>query len=104
MIDYLIPGSNIDMSQCIICSGASASVPSIPGLQDVQYLTNESLFNLTDLPPSLTVLGAGPISMEMAQAFARFGSKVTVINRSGVIMRKVRTLYEICIYHFIEYL
>mmetsp|Transcript_21277 Transcript_21277/g.30773 ORF Transcript_21277/g.30773 Transcript_21277/m.30773 type:complete len:665 (-) Transcript_21277:99-2093(-) len=84
----VVNNRRIQFRKCIICSGASASVPSIPGLQDVQYLTNESLFNLTDLPPSLTVLGAGPISMEMAQAFARFGSKVTVINRSGVIMRK----------------
>merc|ERR1719326_2462888 len=55
-------------------------VPPIPGLDAVPYKTNGQLFNLSALPPRLVVLGAGPIGCEMAQAFARFGSKVTVVD------------------------
>merc|ERR1719335_395527 len=55
-------------------------VPPIPGLKDAPYLTNATLFNLTILPPRLAIIGAGPIGCEMAQAFARFGSAVTVVD------------------------
>ena len=56
------------------------------GLESTPYLTNASLFNLTELPPRLVVLGAGPISLEMAQAFQRFGSEVTVLEVAPEIM------------------
>jgi len=62
-----------------ICTGARASAPPIPGLQESGYLTNETVFSLTELPPRLGVIGAGPIGCELAQAFARFGSRVYVI-------------------------
>jgi pyruvate/2-oxoglutarate dehydrogenase complex dihydrolipoamide dehydrogenase (E3) component len=75
--------------QCIICSGASAFVPRLPGLSSINYLTNESLFNLTELPPRMVVLGGGPIGAEMAQAFANFGCRVSVINRADRILNKV---------------
>merc|ERR1719221_1565137 len=55
-------------------------VPPIPGLKEAPYHTNATFFNLTMLPPRLTVIGAGPIGCEMAQSFARFGSKVTVVD------------------------
>lgn len=74
--------------KCILCTGASAHVPNYPGLNSIPFITNEGLFNLTSLPPSMIVLGAGPVGMEMAQVFARFGTKVTVIDRGERILHK----------------
>lgn len=55
-------------------------MPPIPGLRDVPYVTNKTLFNLTELPPRMVVVGAGPIGIEMAQTFALFGTHVTVLD------------------------
>jgi pyruvate/2-oxoglutarate dehydrogenase complex dihydrolipoamide dehydrogenase (E3) component len=60
----------------------------LPGLDDVDFLTNETVFDLTILPPTLVVLGAGPVGCEMAQAFARFGSSVHLVNRSGEVLTR----------------
>ena len=60
--------------------------PPIPGLAEAGYLTNETIFNLTELPQRLVVIGGGPIGCEMAQAFARFGSQVTLSCRSGHVL------------------
>ncbi len=57
-------------------------MPPVDGLSDAGFLTNESVFSLTDLPGRLLVFGAGPIGCEMAQAFRRFGSEVTIIERA----------------------
>ena len=69
----------LSTARVAICTGARASEPSIPGLKEAGYLTNESVFGLTHLPRRLGVIGAGPIGCEMAQAFARFGSQVYLI-------------------------
>jgi pyruvate/2-oxoglutarate dehydrogenase complex dihydrolipoamide dehydrogenase (E3) component len=66
--------------RAILATGARAAVPPIPGLDTVGYLTNETIFDLRELPASLVVLGAGPIGCELAQAFARFGSTVTLVD------------------------
>jgi len=66
--------------KAVIATGGRAMVPPIPGLSDVPYKTNSEIFNLESLPPRLVVIGAGPIGCELAQAFARFGSKVTVLD------------------------
>ncbi len=63
----------------VIATGSAPSAPPIPGLDSGPYLTNESVFDLTNLPKQLIVIGAGPIGLEMAQAFRRFGSEVTVL-------------------------
>lgn len=74
-----------------ICTGARASAPLIPGLQDAGCLTNETVFSLTELPPRLGVIGAGPIGCELAQAFARFGSQVCLIEtQHGILPREDR--------------
>lgn len=65
--------------KAVIATGGRGKVPPIPGLVEGSFVTNASLFNLTDLPPRFVVLGAGPIGLEMAQAFRRFGSEVTVL-------------------------
>ncbi len=66
--------------RAILATGARAVVPPIPGLSEVPWLTNETVFGLTELPERLLVLGAGPIGCELAQAFARFGSRVTLLD------------------------
>ncbi len=71
----------------IIATGSRPFVPPIPGLHEVPYLTNESLFDLTILPRHLIVLGGGPIGCEMAQAFVRLGSKVTLVERDRLLPR-----------------
>lgn len=71
--------TKIKARRFVISTGSSAFVPPIPGIADVDYLTNESLFEQTVRPEHLIVIGGGPIGMEMAQAHHRLGSKVTVI-------------------------
>jgi pyruvate/2-oxoglutarate dehydrogenase complex dihydrolipoamide dehydrogenase (E3) component len=63
----------------VIATGSAPALPPIPGLDEGPYLTNESVFDLTDLPGRLIIIGAGPIGLEMAQAFRRLGSEVTVV-------------------------
>jgi pyruvate/2-oxoglutarate dehydrogenase complex dihydrolipoamide dehydrogenase (E3) component len=63
----------------VVATGSSAFVPPIPGLDTVEYLTNETLFERTRAPRHLIVIGGGPIGMEMAQAHRRLGAEVTVI-------------------------
>ncbi len=67
--------------RAVIATGARAAVPAIPGLGEAGYYTNETIFSLTERPARLVVLGAGPIGCELAQAFARLGSGVTVLDR-----------------------
>ncbi len=64
----------------VIATGAKAFVPPIEGLSGVPYLTNETLFSIQKLPKKMIVVGGGPIGMEMAQAFHRFGSQVRVVD------------------------
>lgn len=65
----------------VIATGSQPFIPPIEGLEKAGYLTNEDLFSLRDLPARLVVLGGGPVGLEMAQAFARLGSRVTVVER-----------------------
>lgn len=65
----------------LIASGSRPAVPDIKGLAEAGYLTNEDVFDLSDLPGRLAVIGGGPIGVELAQAFHRLGSTVTVLQR-----------------------
>ncbi|MEO9782293.1 MAG: FAD-dependent oxidoreductase [Sedimentitalea sp.] len=69
----------ITARRIVIATGSSPLVPPIPGLDNVPYLTNETLFDLRERPDHLLIIGGGPIGIEMAQAHVRLGSKVTVI-------------------------
>ena len=81
-----VGGKTLAFKKAVVCTGARAAAPSIPGLQEAGYLTNETIFSLTDLPRRLAVIGAGPIGCEMAQAFARFGSQVFLFERMAHIL------------------
>jgi pyruvate/2-oxoglutarate dehydrogenase complex dihydrolipoamide dehydrogenase (E3) component len=86
----------LTFAKAAICTGARASDPSIPGLQGAGYLTNETVFSLTELPTRLGVIGAGPIGCELAQAFARFGSQVYLVEAlHGILPNEDRDAAEI---------
>lgn len=79
-----------------VCTGARAAAPPIPGLQDVEFLTNETVFSLTERPSSLAVIGAGPIGCELAQAFSRFGSTVYLFEAlHGILPNEDREAAEL---------
>ena len=71
----------------LICTGARPRRPPIPGLANVSYLTYDDALRLDTLPASTIVLGTGPVGVELAQAYCRLGSRVTVIGRSGHLLR-----------------
>ncbi len=73
-----VAGASLPFGRAIIAAGARPVIPDIPGLQDSGFLTTETLFGLEELPPRLLIVGGGPVGCEMAQAFARFGSQVTL--------------------------
>jgi len=75
-----VNGDELNFRRAIIATGARAALIPVPGLGDVDVYTNETIFSLTELPPRLVVIGAGPIGVELAQTFARFGSRVTVVH------------------------
>jgi pyruvate/2-oxoglutarate dehydrogenase complex dihydrolipoamide dehydrogenase (E3) component len=72
----------------VIATGSSPNIPPIPGLKDIPFLTNETIFELEEAPSSLLVMGGGPIGLELAQSFARFGTKVTVIEMADRLLAK----------------
>lgn len=75
-----IDGQKLKFKKAVIATGARAVKPNLDGLEETGYLTNETVFNLTALPSKLAIVGGGPIGCEMAQAFRRFGSEVTVLD------------------------
>ena len=92
----VVEGKLLRFKKAVICTGARAATPSFPGIGDIGYLTNETVFSLTELPPSLAVIGSGPIGCELAQGFARLGSLVTIIERgSHILPREERDAGEI---------
>ncbi len=74
-----VDGARLRFKKAVIATGARPFVPPIDGLEDAGYQTNETIFDLEKLPQRLLVLGGGPIGCELAQAFRRFGSKVTLV-------------------------
>jgi pyruvate/2-oxoglutarate dehydrogenase complex dihydrolipoamide dehydrogenase (E3) component len=81
-----VGGRSLRFKRAVIATGGRPATPPIPGLSTVPHLTNETLFALTDLPRRLAVIGAGPIGCEMAQALARLGSTVTLIDQAAQVL------------------
>ena len=81
-----VNGKTLNFAKAVVATGGTAAVPNIPGLRQAPYYTNASIFNLTELPARMGVIGAGPIGLELAQAFQRLGSRVTVFSRTDRIM------------------
>ncbi len=81
-------GGTLSARTWVIAAGSSPMIPPIEGLGQVDYLTNRDIFYMERLPESMIILGGGPIGIEMAQAFNRFGTKVTVIDMAPQILGK----------------
>jgi pyruvate/2-oxoglutarate dehydrogenase complex dihydrolipoamide dehydrogenase (E3) component len=74
-----VGGRTLTAQAFVIATGTHPALPAVPGLGDVPFMTNETVFGLDELPERLAVLGGGPVGCELAQAFARLGSQVTLI-------------------------
>ena len=77
-----VGGARLRFKKAVIASGGRPVAPPIPGLEEAGYYTNESIFSLTELPRRLLVVGGGPIGCELAQAFRRFGSEVSLLEQA----------------------
>lgn len=71
----------------VIATGSRASIPPIDGIETVPYLTNVTIFSIDEIPKHLVILGGGPIGIEMAQAFVRLGSDVTIVDLANILPR-----------------
>ncbi|MCC7427568.1 MAG: FAD-dependent oxidoreductase [Alphaproteobacteria bacterium] len=89
-----VNGDEIRARRFIIAAGGRAGLPPIPGLQDVPYLTNETLWENTVLPRHLVIIGGGPIGLEMAQAHRDLGAEVTVIDAGPIAAREDAELVD----------
>lgn len=85
---FEVNGQRLKGRAFVIATGSRPALGAIAGLDSVGFLTNEQVFSLTELPNSLVVIGAGPVGCELAQAFARFGTKVTLIASRDHILPK----------------
>ncbi len=83
-----VDGKTLRFKKAVIATGARAVHPDIPGLNETGFLTNETVFNLTECPDHLIVIGGGPIGCELAQAFSRLGSRVTIIQHGRFLPRE----------------
>jgi len=84
-----VAGQTLRFTGAVIATGARAAAPPIPGLDEVEYLTNETIFSLTELPSRIGIIGAGPIGCELAQTFARLGSEVFLVESThGILPRE----------------
>ena len=81
-----VDGTRLRFMRAAICTGAGAAAPPIPGIREAGYLTNETVFSLTELPGRLAVIGGGPIGCELSQAFCRIGSRVTLFEMGSHIL------------------
>jgi len=78
----------IRAKKCAICTGSQPRIPNIPGLASIPFLTNETIFSLEKIPPHLGILGGGPIGCELAQAFRRLGSHVSLVQHGKALLKR----------------
>jgi pyruvate/2-oxoglutarate dehydrogenase complex dihydrolipoamide dehydrogenase (E3) component len=81
-----VNGARLRFKRAAICTGARAAAPPIPGIEEAGYLTNETVFSLTEIPGRLGVIGGGPIGCELSQAFGRLGSRVSLFEMGSHIL------------------
>lgn len=82
----LVGNTELHAKRIVIATGSAARIPEIDGIRSVDYLTNENMYSLEAIPEHLLILGAGPVGVEMAQAYARLGSRVTLIEQAERIL------------------
>ena len=81
-----VDGRRLRFKKALIASGSGPAIPDLPGLATADYLTNETVFELTTLPRRLVCIGGGTVSCELAQAFRRLGSEVDLVGRAGCLL------------------
>jgi mercuric reductase len=86
-----VDGKLLEADKTLIATGSRTAVPPIPGIQDVDWLDHISALELTEVPQSLLVVGAGPVGLEFAQIFSRFGAQVTIVNHGSQIAERSDT-------------
>ncbi len=86
-----VGGETLKFKKAVIATGARAVKPKIAGIEEAGYLTNETVFSLTELPKRLAVIGGGPIGCELAQAFQRLGSRVILFHKGSHLLNKEDT-------------
>ena len=84
----LLNGREYSAKNWVLCTGSSPDHPPVEGLNTIPHITNREVFSLDRLPESMIILGAGPVAIEMAQAFCRLGTKISVVQRGGQILSK----------------
>ena len=72
--EVTVNGQTLKFKKCVIATGGRPFVPPVPGVKDIPHYTSENIFNLTNQPPKILIVGAGPIGSELGQSFARLGS------------------------------
>ena len=83
-----VDGQTLHFARAVIATGGRAAAPPVPGLEAAGYLTNETVFSLTERPARLGVIGGGPIGCELAQTFQRLGAQVTLLHRGAHLLNK----------------
>jgi pyruvate/2-oxoglutarate dehydrogenase complex dihydrolipoamide dehydrogenase (E3) component len=83
-----VDGQSLRFGKALIATGSRPAISSIPGLLDTDYLTNENVFDLTELPGRLLVVGGGPLGCELAQAFCRLGAKTIIVQDLPLFLPK----------------
>lgn len=82
----LVEGKRLCFAKALVATGARPTIPTIPGLAEIGYLTNETIFDLRACPPRLLVIGGGPLGCETAQAFCRLGAKVIIAQNEPMFL------------------
>jgi pyruvate/2-oxoglutarate dehydrogenase complex dihydrolipoamide dehydrogenase (E3) component len=95
--DQVVVGdTTLETDRLVIATGSDAAVPDIPGLADAGYWTNREATTVNEIPDSIVILGGGPVGVELAQLFTRFGSEVTLVHRGEhLISREDRAVGEL---------
>jgi pyruvate/2-oxoglutarate dehydrogenase complex dihydrolipoamide dehydrogenase (E3) component len=83
-----VDGTKLRFEKAMIATGSRPEIPSVPGLLDTDYLTNENVFDMTELPRRLLVVGGGPLGCELAQAFCRLGAKTIIAQTLPLFLPK----------------
>jgi pyruvate/2-oxoglutarate dehydrogenase complex dihydrolipoamide dehydrogenase (E3) component len=86
-----VDGKRLSADKILVATGSRTAVPSVPGIDDVDWIDHISALELTDVPESLLIVGGGPVGLEFAQIFSRFGSRVTIVNHGSQIAARSDT-------------
>lgn len=93
--EVTVDGTRVRARRFVVATGAAPLVPDLPGLGEVRYLTHETVWALRERPAHLLVLGGGPVGVELAQAFRRLGSAVTIVEAARLLPREDEELVDV---------